>query len=204
MEHAYHLRLAQPGDASQIAGIYDHYAKETAITFDYDSPTAGEFSERIVQNSRMYPWLVVEQDGFILGYAYGSMHRTKTAYQWSPESTIYVAPTRHGKRLGRILYETLFALLKMQGYVNVYAGVTVPNEKSEGLHATLGFERIGDFKNVGYKQGKWHDVRWLVLHLTEHGSNPSTPLPMESIIGTDEYRHILAKANDALNQNHRL
>lgn len=204
MEHAYHIRLAKPGDAPQISAIYGHYAQETAITFDYDTPTADEFAERIVQNSRMYPWLVVEQDGIILGYAYGSLHRTKTAYQWSPESTIYVDPTRHGKRLGRILYETLFALLKMQGYVNVYAGVTVPNEKSEGLHTSLGFEVIGDFKNIGFKQGKWHDVRWLVLHLTAHGAHPSPPLPMESITGTEEFRHILAKANDALNQNHRL
>jgi L-amino acid N-acyltransferase YncA len=147
---------------------------------------------------------VVEQDGIILGYAYGSMHRTKTAYQWSPESTIYVDKNRHGKRLGRILYQTLFSLLKMQGYVNVYAGVTVPNEKSEGLHTSLGFELIGDFKNVGFKQGKWHDVRWLVLHLVKHNDNPPPPIPMEGIRETEEFRHILAKANDALNQNHRL
>jgi len=204
MEHALHLRLAKPRDAEQIASIYAPYVLETAITFDYYVPTISEFEERIRHYSEMYPWLVVEQDGIILGYAYGSMHRTKTAYQWSPESTIYVDKNRHGKRLGRILYQTLFSLLKMQGYVNVYAGVTVPNEKSEGLHTSLGFERIGDFKNVGYKQGKWHDVRWLVLHLTEHVDNPASPLPMESILGTDEFRHILAKANDELNQNHRL
>ncbi len=204
MEHAYQIRLAHAGDATQIATIYAYYAQETAITFDYDSPSASEFAERIVQNSLMYPWLVVEQDGIILGYAYGSQHRTKTAYQWSPESTIYVDRNRHGKRMGRILYETLFSLLKMQGYVNVYAGVTVPNEKSEGLHTSLGFEVIGDFKNIGFKQGKWHDVRWLVLHLTAHGAHPSPPLPMEAIVGSEEFRHILAKANDALNQNHRL
>ena len=134
----------------------------------------------------------------IIGYAYASKHRYRTAYQWSPESTVYLSPEVHRKGIGRILYETLFSLLKVQGYFNVYAGVGLPNEKSVGFHKALGFEEIGIFKKVGYKLGNWHDTHWFQLHLSEHILNPPTPKTLNNVVASVAFQTILETANEVV------
>lgn len=199
MNNHFEIRIAKITDSKGIAAIYEPYVLHTAITFEYEVPTAAEFSERIQTITNEYPWLVCLQNNQIVGYAYAHKHRNRTAYNWSTESTIYIAEGAHRKGIARILYDTLFAILKLQGYVNVYAGVLVPNEKSEGLHAAMGFKEIGNFTKIGYKLGKWHDVKWFELHLIEH---PDTPTPLKTLqeIEDTELQTILDKANERINQ----
>lgn len=195
------VRPITKNDTGAVLDIYRAYVLTTAITFEYDVPTEDEFLQRIAINTIDYPWLVCVDNDNIVGYAYGSKHRYKTAYQWSPESTIYLSAEAQGKGIGRVLYETLFAILKLQGYFNVYAGVALPNDKSERLHRALGFIEIGDFKKIGYKLGQWHDVRWFQLHLAEHIDNPPTPKTTREIIDSETCNLILSKANERLHSN---
>jgi L-amino acid N-acyltransferase YncA len=192
----YSIRLIEEKDAEAALAVYSPFVLHTAITFEVEVPTASYFSERIKTNTEDYPWLVCLENEKIIGYAYGSKHRPKTAYQWSPESTIYLAPKAHGKGIGRVLYETLFAILKMQGYCNVFAGVSLPNEKSESFHRALGFECIGDFKNIGFKLGEWHSTRWFQLSLATHIDNPPAPTTMNEVEHSPDVKAILQAANE--------
>lgn len=189
------IRLATEKDAQATLAIYAPYVTDTAITFDYDVPSEMEFAEKIRHITTDFPWLVCEIEGEIVGYVYASKHREKTAYQWSAESTVYFSSSYHRKGLAKILYETLFSLLKLQGYVNVYAGVTLPNEKSEGFHLAQGFEVIGDFTKIGYKLGKWRDVRWYQRHLNAHSENPPLPKKMSEVQHSVEFQVIMQTAN---------
>jgi L-amino acid N-acyltransferase YncA len=190
------IRLISAEDTEGALDIYRYYVDHTVVSFEYEAPTAEEYLQRINTNTEKYPWLVCLHENKIIGYAYGSTHRYRTAYQWSPESTIYVAPGFHTRGIGRILYETLFSILKLQGYYNVFAGVALPNEKSIGLHRALGFEEIGIFKNIGYKHGNWHHTLWLQLTLNEHKADPAQPKKMKEIIPGEEFSTIINSANN--------
>ncbi|MBI3233042.1 MAG: N-acetyltransferase, partial [Bacteroidetes bacterium] len=181
-----------------VLAIYKHYVDHTIISFEYEAPSFEEYVERIKTNTSNYPWLVCSCDNKIIGFAYGSTHRYRTAYQWSPESTIYIAPDFHTKGIGRILYETLFSLLKLQGYYNVFAGVALPNEKSIGFHLAIGFEEIGIFKKVGYKHGNWHDTHWFQLNLTKNILNPSTPKSLNEVAASSTFQTLLTTANERI------
>ncbi len=199
MENIYKIRLIEYGDTQAVLDIYKPYVLNTYITFEYNVPTLEEFKEKIKNITAEYPWLVCLKNEEIIGYAYGSEHRHRTAYKWSPESTIYMKEDFHGKGFGRILYESLFDILKLQGFFNVYAGVGIPNEKSERLHKSLGFEELGIFKKVGYKLGKWHDTKWFQLHLREHVIYPALPKTINEIEVSPDIQAILALANDRMN-----
>lgn len=199
MENNFTIRLIKENDASSVLDIYKPYVLGTAITFEYNVPTLEEYLERIKVNTSEYPWLVCIQNEKIIGYAYASKFRYKTAYQWSPESTIYLSPEVHGKGIASVLYRTLFAILNLQGYFNVYAGVAIPNPKSESLHLALGFKEIGVFQNIGYKLGKWHDTRWFQLKLKEHTDHPSPPKKTGDIEHTSGFAQIITEANHSLN-----
>ena len=192
------IELIQNADAPAVLNIYKHYVENTIVSFEYEVPSLDVFSERIKTNTVSYPWLVCRHGDQLIGYAYGSTHRYRTAYQWSPESTIYLAPDFHSKGVGRILYETLFALLRLQGYFNVFAGVGLPNDKSVGFHRALGFEEIGIFKKVGYKLGNWHDTHWFQLALQTHVLNPANPETMAVLQQTDGFKSVMAHANQQL------
>lgn len=131
-----------------------------------------EFEQRIVQTIKMYPWIVIEKDDAIVGYAYAGPHRSRCAYEWSVDASVYVASNFHKQGIGTILYKKLFEILKMQGIVNVFAGITLPNTASIRLHESLGFLHVGIYKNVGFKLGQWWDVGWwqLALQLPAHPS----------------------------------
>lgn len=180
----YTIKLATPDDAAAIQSVYAPYVRDTCITFEYEVPTVEEFEERIRVVTKEYPWLVCEQEGKIIGYAYGCRHRARAAYDWSVESAIYMANDSRGKGIGKSLYQELFRLLKMQGYVNVFAGMTLPNEKSEGLHKSCGFQEIGVFRNIGYKFNQWHDVKWMQLDINDL-ENLSSIRTMHEIISGD-------------------
>lgn len=175
------IRFAKLTDAPAILGIYAPYITDTPVTFEYIVPTLSEFSERIDLIQQQFPYLVAEEDGKILGYAYASRHRDRIAYQWSVEASVYIHPSGHRRGIARTLYATLFDLLRKQGYFNVYAGITMPNEPSEAFHQAMGFSLIGVYPNIGYKQGKWHDVCWYQLALQNHEDVPAKPSPIRRI-----------------------
>jgi L-amino acid N-acyltransferase YncA len=192
------VRLITSDDAEASLAVYAPYVRNTIISFEYEVPTLDEWKARIETNTSKYPWLVCEHDGMIVGYAYGSTHRHRTAYSWSPESTIYMAENYHRRGIARILYETLFALLRLQGYYNVYAGAGLPNDKSVRFHQALGFEDIGVFRKVGYKLGNWHDTRWFQLQLAPHPDKPAFPKKLADVADTEAFKQILEKANDRI------
>ncbi len=196
MDPKYSIRLITERDADEVLSVYKYFVDNTIVSFEYEAPTRDEYLQRIITNTEKYPWLVCLRNNEIVGFAYGSTHRYRTAYQWSPESTIYLSPGFHTKGIGRILYETLFLLLKLQGYYNVFAGITLPNEKSVGLHRALGFEEVGIFRNIGYKHGNWHHTHWFQLDLTEHILDPPTPKNLNEVIATSAFQSILATANE--------
>ena len=139
-------------------------------------PDLAEMERRIEEQANRYPWLVFEKDRTVLGYAYASPHRARKAYQWCAEVSVYVHPEAHRCGIGRALYTALFELLRQQGYVNAYAGVTLPNPSSLGLHESLGFVPVGVYRQIGFKFDRWHDVAWLHLRLREDPQPPSDPL----------------------------
>lgn len=200
MPNNFIVRLVEKNDAASILNIYGPYVLNTAITFEYDVPTIDEYMNRIETAISEFPWLVCLQSNEIVGYAYATKFRYRTAYQWSPESTIYLSPSIQGKGVARILYETLFEILKLQGYFSVFAGVAIPNEQSEGLHIGTGFEEIGVFKNIGYKLREWHSTRWYQLKLQKYISEPNVPVNINRCKLTQEFRNIIEEANVRLNK----
>lgn len=199
MEDTYSIRFISPEqDAASCLKVYEPYVFHTPITFDYKVPELNEFQSKILDTIYEYPWLVCLKNDQIEGYAYASRHRYKTAYQWSAESTIYITESLQGKGIGSILYETLLSILKIQGFFNVYAGVTVPNKKSELLHSKMGFEEIGIFNKIGFKSGAWHDVKWFQKTLQEYIINPPLPFKFEELKHSIDFQTILSVANNKL------
>jgi phosphinothricin acetyltransferase len=172
------IRLAVPEDASQVQAIYAPYCL-TPISFELEAPSVGEMRERIEKVLPHYPWLVAETDDGIVGYAYASRHRERPAYAWSVDTSVYVRQDQHGRGLGRRLYRSLFAILPLQGYVNAYAGVTLPNPASVGLHQAMGFQKLGVYERVGYKCGAWYDVAWFQRPLQ---TLPAEPRATKSVV----------------------
>jgi L-amino acid N-acyltransferase YncA len=177
------IRLATADDAADVAEIYRPYVEKTSITFEVIPPTAEEMATRIVSTLLRYPWLVFEADGRVAGYAYAAAHRTREAYQWSVDAAVYVRENSHRQGVGRQLYGALFPLLVRQGFVNAYAGITVPNAKSIGLHEAMGFTPVGIYHNVGYKLGHWHAVTWWHLQLQPLSETPAVPVPLPDLQG---------------------
>ncbi len=173
------LRPSRSSDCPQIAAIYAVYVETTPISFETEAPSADEMARRMQSLSPRYPYLVAEQDGAILGYAYAGAFRTRAAYQWSAETTVYLAQSAHRRGLGRALYRHLLAILTAQGFHGAFAGITLPNDPSVGLHENLGFVQVGQYPRAGYKLGHWHDVGTWYLEL-----NPPFPV------------HPLASAHD--------
>jgi phosphinothricin acetyltransferase len=175
------IRFATNDDTPIILDVYAPFITDTVITFEYEIPSLDEFSSRIETIQQQLPYLVAEEEGRILGYAYASKHRDRIAYQWSVDISVYIHPEGHRQGIGRQLYTTLLALLREQGYYNVYAGITIPNPKSEGFHRSMGFEPVGVYTNVGYKFGHWHSVIWLSLILQPYSPTPTPPLPITAL-----------------------
>lgn len=178
------IRLANPEDGAVVADIYRPAVAERATSFELVPPDAAEMSRRISDCLERFPWLVAEEDGAIAGYAYAGAHRVRAAYQWSVDASAYVREDVQRRGVGRALYEALFRVLCLQGFTNVYAGVTLPNTASEGFHRGLGFTTVGVYRGVGYKHGRWHDVLWLERPLAERQIDPPFPISLGVLRGT--------------------
>jgi phosphinothricin acetyltransferase len=152
-------------DAEAIIGIYNPYVVGTTITFEETPVGADEMRERIAVNGHDFAWLVHEEGGRVLGYAYASKWKARSAYRFSAESTVYVDERSTGRGLGRLLYSALLDRLSEKGVHAVMGGITLPNERSVGLHEALGFERVALFPEVGYKMGRWLDVGYWAKRL---------------------------------------
>jgi phosphinothricin acetyltransferase len=175
------IRLASADDAAAIASIYGPYCESTAVSFEYVAPPAAEMGNRIRSVTAQFPWLVLVDAGGIAGYAYASRHRDRAAYGWSVDTAVYVSPKYRRRGVGRALYTTLFALLRLQGYFKAYAGITMPNAASIALHEAVGFKLVGVYERVGYKLGAWHDVAWYYLTLQPERSDPDPPITITSL-----------------------
>lgn len=152
------IRDAAPEDAGELVEIYRPYVENTAITFEYDTPSTEEFRGRIQNIQKEFPYLVYEKDGEILGYAYASKFHGRAAYQWAAELSIYLREDQKGKGIGKKLYQKLMERLKKQGILKVYAHITWPNEASIFFHKSMGFRMTARFEKSGYKLGKWRDT----------------------------------------------
>lgn len=199
MHNHYNIRLITPADAEAALKVYAPYVLHTANTFEYEIPSVDDFRTKIEKITAQYPWLICECDGEIIGYAYGSTHRDRAAYQWSPESTVYISDKYHRKGIARVLYNTLFALLKQQGYINVFASVLVTNVNSVEFHRAYGFEEIGLFKNIGYKLDEWHTNLWLQYTLQEHVIDPPVPIPITKMLNNEELKITINQSAEWLN-----
>jgi L-amino acid N-acyltransferase YncA len=164
---AFIIRFVTPDDASAIAAIYAPYVTETPISFETQAPTLAVIRERIARYTSTHPWLVYEDSGRVLGYAYAGRHHERAAYDWSCEVSVYVDRTMHRRGIGRALYTALLEALRRLGYYNALAGITEPNEASIGLHEAVGFRRAGVNRNVGYKDGRWWDVAYMEAALQD-------------------------------------
>lgn len=154
------VRAATDQDAVPISDIYRPYVLDTAISFEMDPPSASDFASRIRSITANYPWLVAVEADSVLGYAYAGPHRSRAAYRFSVETSIYIGTAHQTRGVGRLLYEALFAKLRQGEWVHAYAGTTLPNPASVAFHERMGFRPIGVFPSVGFKFDQWHDVAW--------------------------------------------
>lgn len=169
------IRRAELTDMPRLLEIYAYYVEHTAITFEYEVPTLEEFTSRFTQITKVYPYLVAESEGKIVGYAYANKFHPRKAYEWSSELTVYndVNFQKHGA--GKALYQALEDILKAMGITNLYACIAVPITDDEYLtsnsidfHYHIGFTHAGTFRNCGYKFHRWYDMAWVEKIIGEH------------------------------------
>jgi L-amino acid N-acyltransferase YncA len=173
------IRLANPDrDAAGIAAIYADAVLRSIASFEEQPPDEGAMAERIRATLRRTPWLVAEaEDGSVAAYAYAGPHHDRAGYRWSVNISVYVRSDERGRGLGRALYDVLLPMLRDQGFVNAYAGIAQPNAASVALHEAIGMERIGVYRRVGWKHGRWVDVAWYGMRLSEPDGAPSEIRP---------------------------
>jgi L-amino acid N-acyltransferase YncA len=157
------IRDADPQfDAAACAAIYAPYIIDSTASFEEVPPSAEEMSARM---RAAHAWVVAEEGGAVVGYAYGSPHRERAAYRWAADVAVYIDAGHHRSGVGRALYARLFERLRAIGMWTLCAGVTLPNDASRGLHRAMGFVPVGIYRRIGWKAGAWHDVEWLALDL---------------------------------------
>jgi len=182
------IRPASPEDAPALLDIYAPYVRETAVSFEYDAPSPGEFRERIRKTLERYPYLLAEAEGEILGYAYTGPFKSRAAYDWAAETSIYLRRDKQGLGLGRRLYGALEDLSRAQGIQNLNACVACPEAEdphltwnSVNFHAHLGFRLVGEFYKCGYKFGTWYNMVWMEKLLGERPANPAPIIPFPEL-----------------------
>jgi L-amino acid N-acyltransferase YncA len=187
------IRLASNNDVPEMLKIYAPYCdNDSAVSFEIVPPSIEEMQERLAKTLQQYPWLVYVCDDSILGYAYASMHRQRAAYRWSVDTSIYISEAAHRHGIAKALYSSLLAILRLQGYINAYAGIALPNPASIGLHKAFGFTEVGIYRQVGYKGSAWHDVAWLELELQPRSTPPEEPQPLSRVTKSTEFSQALA------------
>ena len=175
------LRFAAETDATQILDIYAPIVRDTAISFEEVPPSRPKMAGRIRNTLVRYPWLVREEDGAVLGYAYAAGFRSRPAYQWAVEVAAYVRPEAQGTGVGSALYTALLEILRMQGFTSAIAGIALPNDASVALHERFGFKPVGVLQDVGFKLMQWHDVEWWALRIQQPRDPPDAPRPLAEV-----------------------
>ena len=182
------IRFVKETDAKDLLAIYATYVEHTAITFEYDVPSIEEFRSRIKDISSFYPYLVAEEDGVILGYAYASSFHPRAAYAWSAEVTIYLKPDTYGKGLGSQLYEQLEVYLVQMGITNINACIATTSKETPYLtngsryfHEKKGYQLVGTFHKSGYKFNQWFDMIWMEKMIGEHHDKMTPPQSIHDV-----------------------
>ena len=186
------IRVGTMADAAAVATIYRPDVEASVISFEADPPDEVEMARRIGKTLETHPWLVCEDGERVLGYAYATEHSTRAAYRWAANVSVYVHQDVHRRGVGRGLYGVLFNLLRVQGIVNAYAGITLPNPKSVGLHEALGLRPVGVYERVGFKFGAWHDVGWWQTALQPSPDMPAEPRRWPDVSDRVECQRALA------------
>ena len=176
------IRFARESDLPQILSIYAPYVENTTVSFEYEVPALPAFTRRFRAITAQFPWLVWEEEGRILGYAYGSAPFERAAYRWCAEPSIYLAPQARGRGIGRKLYDALESLLRKQGYCLLYAIITEENRASLAFHEALGYRHRATMPRCGYKAGRWLGVVWMEKQLSFVDSPLSSPKPWHEIV----------------------
>ncbi len=169
------VRDASERDAEACAAIYVPYVTDTVITFESDPPLPAEMAERIAVALRTHAWVVLENQGHVVGYAYAGPYKSRAAYRWSCEVSVYLERGRRRTGGGRALYDALFARLAERGFRTAVAGMTLPNDASVGLHRAMGFEPVGTHRRIGWKHETWHDVAWVQRTIATGQDPPVEP-----------------------------
>lgn len=183
------IRFVSKADVPALLDIYRHYIS-TIVTFEYVLPGGEEFARRVDAVSQVYPYLVLEQDGRVLGYAYAHPIAERAAYGWGAELSIYLHPDAAGRGAGTRLYRVLMELLRLQGVRTVYGLVASPNPASERLYASMGFDLMGVQRNAGYKNGSWIDLLWFEKAIAPYTPEPAPLVPAGKLPG-EQVRAIL-------------
>ncbi|HET7276431.1 MAG TPA: arsinothricin resistance N-acetyltransferase ArsN1 family B [Longimicrobiaceae bacterium] len=193
------IRLATTTDAPGIGAIYTPIVRETAISFELEPPSPSIIAGRIEATAASgFPWLVCDDSGRILGYAYAGRYRERPAYRWSVEVSVYVAADARGRGIGQALYASLFRLLALQGYRTVFAGTALPNPASVRLHEMMEFQPVGTYHAVGFKMGVWHDVLWWERRLGSRSDPPSEPLSLADVQQNPTWRDAIAMGENRI------
>ncbi|HEX8584548.1 MAG TPA: GNAT family N-acetyltransferase [Allosphingosinicella sp.] len=171
------LRAARAADAAAIASLYAPYVLDTAVSFETEPPSEAAMLGRMSEGAGLYPWLVAEEDGTLAGFAYACAFRSRFAYRFAVETTVYLRQGCEGRGLGSALYRPLLASLEAQGFTQAIAAITLPNEASARLHEKMGFEHAGTYRRVGWKLGAWRDVGLWQRPLAAERSPPDEPRP---------------------------
>lgn len=178
-----YIRLAEASDVNDILKIYSPYVEKTAYSFETETPSTEIFRSRVEKISSYYPYLVFLRNNEIIGYSYGNEYRERKAYRFMTEATVYIKEGHSGKGIGRLLYERVFEILRLQGFLKVYAGIGLPNENSLIFHKKMGFTEAGYYKNAGFKLGEWHDIIYLEKELVSDYNKtiPAEPLGINEL-----------------------
>ena len=176
------LRIATPQDVPQILSVYAPYILNSTATFEYSVPSLEDFTQRFLNITAQFPWLVWEEDGQVAGYAYASPPYSRAAYSWCAEPSVYLRPEYRGKGIGAKLYAALEAILKYQGYQVLYALITQENQGSLAFHTRLGYKTCVLFPNCGYKFGRWLGLYWLEKRLISVENPSDFPVSWDVII----------------------
>ncbi len=192
------IRLATAADAEGVLAIYAPMVRETSLSFELEPPTLEEMKARIRTTLDVAPWLICEQYGHVMGYAYAKRFWPRAAYQWAVEVSVYVHPEQHRQGVGRGLYTSLFELLRLQGYQKALAIIALPNPPSIALHQQFGFTSVGVFHAVGHKFGIWRDSSWWEMNLGDFPAHPEPPKSLKSLTDSPEWQAAIRKGEEHL------
>ncbi len=192
------IRLAQSSDTQAMLDIYRPMVTNSTVSFEYEAPDAKEFWHRIANNLTLRPCLVCQIDKQLMGYSYAGPYRSRSGYQWCTELSIYVHPEFIHRGIGSALYAVLIEILKLQGYRNAYAVITLPNTSSVAFHESIGFTHLLTYPKVGYKLHKWHDVGWWELPLADFDPDPIPPVPLDEIMHTPKFETSILMGMDRI------